>query len=498
MAGDPRWPEARAGLARTEGPPFAAAPLRTRRGGGFRHRRVGGRERSIRRDAGRIGTPLPGAARDQAGREAGRTHSGRAECARRAANTTGRAEPRALAVDPAPARQSLRFREHSGVPPRARAGRGSRVAHAYRRREGLYAHARVQRSDRGGRGQPAVERPAEHRPRRVPARAAEGSEGVQAPRPSPARGFGADHVQHRTAARSTRPVRRLGALDVAPHGIARDAELERRPIVRRQPFLGRRLEDAVRARLRCPPAGGRGRRRRRALARPRVEPAEGAAHRLGSGGREPVPLRALPQRPPAEGHQADGDRGCDDQQQERLAHAADAATRNARQPVSGPLDAAGVGPHGTGPMASGPSGTADRLLWGLLAIAAGAVAVVDFWATWCAPCRVSMPRIQEVWREYGPRGVDLYSVDTDDPGADREAQVKEFLLRNGLTFPVVLDDGTASSAFSIAVLPTMLVLDRDAHVVWNHVGALTGAGERELRGVLDRALAVPAAARGGG
>jgi len=191
-------------------------------------------------------------------------------------------------------------------------------------------------------------------------------------------------------------------------------------------------------------------------------------------------------------------------------------------------------------MASGPSRTADRLLWGLLAIAAGAVVVVaiargrareaprpaaaaapsislplldgkgqasiakgrvtvvDFWATWCAPCRVSMPRIQEVWREYGPRGVDLYSVDTDDPGADREAQVKEFLLRNGLTFPVVLDDGTASSAFSIAVLPTMLVLDRDAHVVWNHVGALTGAGERELRGVLDRALAVPAAARGGG
>ncbi len=45
----------------------------------------------------------------------------------------------------------------------------------------------------------------------------------------------ADHVQHRTAARSTRPVRRLGALDVAPHGIARDAELARHP-PHRQPF----------------------------------------------------------------------------------------------------------------------------------------------------------------------------------------------------------------------------------------------------------------------
>jgi thiol-disulfide isomerase/thioredoxin len=191
------------------------------------------------------------------------------------------------------------------------------------------------------------------------------------------------------------------------------------------------------------------------------------------------------------------------------------------------------------PMAPGPSRTADRLLWGLVVVAAaavvavaiargrarpgpgagasppnlslplldgkghasiekGRVTMVDFWATWCAPCRVSMPRIQEVWREYSPRGVDLYSVDTDDPGADREAQVKGFLLSNGLTFPVVLDDGTASSAFSIAVLPTMVVLDRDAHVVWQHSGALTTSGEKELRGVLDRALAAPAASRGGG
>src|SRR2546426_7651311 len=190
-------------------------------------------------------------------------------------------------------------------------------------------------------------------------------------------------------------------------------------------------------------------------------------------------------------------------------------------------------------MPAGPSRSADRLLWGLVALAAaavvvvaiargrssrgpkegaaaavvslplldgkgrasiekGRVTVVDFWATWCAPCRVSMPRIQTVWREYGPRGVDLYSVDTDDPGADREAQVKEFLLQNRLEFPVVLDDGSASSAFSISALPTLLVLDRDAHVVWNHTGALSSSGEKELRRVLDRILAVPTARIGGG
>jgi thiol-disulfide isomerase/thioredoxin len=134
---------------------------------------------------------------------------------------------------------------------------------------------------------------------------------------------------------------------------------------------------------------------------------------------------------------------------------------------------------------------------GRASITKGHVTVVDFWATWCAPCRVSMPRVQNVWREYRARGVDLFSVDTDDESADRERQVKDFLRDNGLEFPVVLDDGSATSAFAISVLPTMLVLDRDAHIVWNHIGAMNGAVEQELRTVLDSALS-GAVARSGG
>jgi peroxiredoxin len=108
-----------------------------------------------------------------------------------------------------------------------------------------------------------------------------------------------------------------------------------------------------------------------------------------------------------------------------------------------------------------------------------------------------MPRVQNVWREYRARGVELFSVDTDDPSAEREKQVEEFLRDNGLEFPVVLDDGSAMSAFSISVLPTMLVLDPDGRVVWNHVGAMNGAVEQELRAALDSALS-GAVARSGG
>jgi cytochrome c biogenesis protein CcmG/thiol:disulfide interchange protein DsbE len=125
---------------------------------------------------------------------------------------------------------------------------------------------------------------------------------------------------------------------------------------------------------------------------------------------------------------------------------------------------------------------------GNIALPQGKVTVVDFWATWCAPCRYSMPRVQKLWQEYQPRGVELYSVDTDDAEPQRDAAVREFLQQNDLTFPVVLDDGSATSAFAVANLPTMLLLDRDGKVVWTHIGALTEPNERRLRAALDTAL----------
>ena len=139
--------------------------------------------------------------------------------------------------------------------------------------------------------------------------------------------------------------------------------------------------------------------------------------------------------------------------------------------------------------ASAPAISLPLLGGGSAALPLGKVTVVDFWATWCAPCRSSMPRVQQLWSEYRPRGVELYSVDTDDAAPDRDALVREFLQENRLTFPVVLDDGRASRAFSVASLPTMVVLDREGRVAWSHIGSLTASRERELRAALDRALA---------
>ena len=127
---------------------------------------------------------------------------------------------------------------------------------------------------------------------------------------------------------------------------------------------------------------------------------------------------------------------------------------------------------------------------GSASLQAGRVTVVDFWATWCGPCKVSMPRVQRLWTEYQPRGVELFSVDTDDPSPNREPQVREFLLQYGLTFPVVVDDEerTGSAAFAVESLPSMFVLDKGGKIVWTHIGALTAPYESDLRRALDSAL----------
>ena len=120
---------------------------------------------------------------------------------------------------------------------------------------------------------------------------------------------------------------------------------------------------------------------------------------------------------------------------------------------------------------------------------ANAVTIVDFWATWCAPCRASMPRVQHVLRDYAPRGVELFSIDTDNDDNNREPKVQEFLLQNQLSFPVALDNGGAQDAFHVESLPTLLVVGRERRILWRHVGVLDASEERELRRVLDEALA---------
>ncbi len=113
------------------------------------------------------------------------------------------------------------------------------------------------------------------------------------------------------------------------------------------------------------------------------------------------------------------------------------------------------------------------------------VTVVDFWATWCEPCREQLQALGELAAQYRPLGVEVYAVSFDE---DRAA-VEEFVSRTAVQLPVLWDKGGASLAEKLDVtrLPTTVLLDRGGVVRAVYLGFERSAVaelERELRRLL--------------
>lgn len=89
----------------------------------------------------------------------------------------------------------------------------------------------------------------------------------------------------------------------------------------------------------------------------------------------------------------------------------------------------------------------------------GKVVVVNFWATWCPPCRIEIPSLEKLHRELGPEGVVVLGLSTDVAG---DARVREFLEERGVTYPVGMASGAVRRDFGgVGALPTTFVLDRE-------------------------------------
>lgn len=105
-----------------------------------------------------------------------------------------------------------------------------------------------------------------------------------------------------------------------------------------------------------------------------------------------------------------------------------------------------------------------------LADFAGKVLVVNFWATWCPPCRKEMPSMQRMWRALQADGVELVAIDY----GDEKDVVADFAAETAVEFPLLLDrKGTVLRDFNAIGLPTTYVIDRSGKL------AYVAAGERE-------------------
>ncbi len=135
-------------------------------------------------------------------------------------------------------------------------------------------------------------------------------------------------------------------------------------------------------------------------------------------------------------------------------------------------------PNLTGPESAGEALTFQVKTWpegGVWNVAddRGSVVLLDVWATWCDPCRDSLPIYADLAKEYGPRGLKVYALNIDeDPN-----QIAGFVQETKVEVPILVDQNAAvaEQVLKVQMMPTTFILDKQGVVRFVHEGFAEGS-----------------------
>jgi len=127
------------------------------------------------------------------------------------------------------------------------------------------------------------------------------------------------------------------------------------------------------------------------------------------------------------------------------------------------------------PIDNTPTLAGDPIAWDALR---GQPVIVNFWATWCVPCRVEMPELQALYDEVGAENLHILAVNLDEPPDRVAAWVQAF----GLTYTILLDDGTIARRYAFRDPPSTFVIAPDGEIDRVIFGPVTAATLRDMIG----------------
>jgi peroxiredoxin len=104
----------------------------------------------------------------------------------------------------------------------------------------------------------------------------------------------------------------------------------------------------------------------------------------------------------------------------------------------------------------------------------GQVVMLNFWASWCGPCRQEMPILEQLNKKYGKLGFTVWGINVDEDPAMAEKLLKE----TGVTFPVLFDSrNEVSELYGVDAMPTTVMVDRDGNIRFRHRSYKPGTEE---------------------
>jgi peroxiredoxin len=116
----------------------------------------------------------------------------------------------------------------------------------------------------------------------------------------------------------------------------------------------------------------------------------------------------------------------------------------------------------------------------------GKIILMNFWATWCLPCRIEMPSMQKLYTKFKDNGFTILAIDLQED-AD---SVRSFKDQYQLNFPILLDsDGSVGEYYGVISIPTTYLIDRDGYIIGGAMGARDWAADSAFM-LIDQLLQV--------